>query len=86
MAQMTSEQRDALCAELQRLFSATWSEVPLTKAQLRTAIDIFDAGMENAESVILANVSTEARTWLVSHVPLARFILARVAEERQEVL
>jgi len=58
----------------------------LTKAQLRTAVDVFDAGMETAESAILADVSTTARAWLVANQTLARFILEEVAQKRREAL
>jgi len=86
MAQLTTEQKDELSAELQRLFSASWFQIDLSKTQLRTGIDVFDAGVETAESAILANVSTEARAWLIVNQTLARFILEEVAEKRREVL
>jgi len=86
MAQLTSVHKDELCADLQRLFSRGWHPVNLTKAQLRTAVDVFDAGMETAESAILADVSTTARAWLVANQTLARFILEEVAQKRREAL
>jgi hypothetical protein len=86
MAQLSSTQKDELCAELQRLFSAEWHPVDLTKAQLRVAVDVFDEGMETAESEILNSVSSSARTWLLANQTLARFILEEVAQKRREEL
>lgn len=86
MAQLTEAQKDTLHAELMRLFSQMWVEMPLSKAQLRAAIDEFDVGMETAESSILNSVSQAARTWLLNNQTLARYILESVAEKRREVL
>ena len=86
MAQITGTQRDQLSAELQRLFSSTRATVPLLKPQLRTAIDIFDAALENTETTILANVSAPANAWLLANQTLARFIIECVAQKRREVL
>ena len=86
MAQLTSEQRSELSADLQRLFSSIWAQVDLTKTQLDAAIAVFDAGMETAESAILSDVSAPARTWLLANQTLARFILEEVAQKRREVL
>ena len=86
MAQLTSEQRDELSAELQRFFSSIWAQIDITKVQLDAAIDVFDAGMETAETTILGNVSAAARAWLIANQTLARYILEEVAEKRREVL
>jgi len=86
MATLTSEQRDELSAELQRQFSAAWNAVPLNKAQLRTAINIFDAALESTETTILNTIDTDARVWLLAHQTLARFIIENVAQKRREVL
>jgi len=86
MAQLTSDQKDALNAELQRQFSRRRDQIALTKSQLRYALDVFDAGMETAEGAILNDVSASARTWLVANQQLARYILEAVAQKRREVL
>lgn len=86
MAQLTSAQKDELNATLMRFFSSTWTEVPLTKAQLRNGIDVFDAGLETAESSILSNVNQGQRDWLLDNQTLARYILEEVAKTRREEL
>jgi len=86
MAQMTSEQRDVLCAKLMRLFSQAWYPVSVSKSQLRAGIDVFDAGLEVAETSILGNVNAQVRTWLMANQTLARFVLESVAQKRREVL
>lgn len=86
MAQLTEAQKDALHRELMRHLSSEWIPCNLSKAQLRTAIDVFDAGMETAESSILSSVNAGARTWLLNNVTTARWILDQVAQKRTEAL
>ena len=86
MAQLTELQKDELSAELMRYLSREWVECNLNKAQLRAGINIFDVGMETAESSILAAVPTDVRTWLLAHVTISRWILEQVAQKRREVL
>jgi len=86
MAQLTDEQKIEVGAELMREWSAVNEVIPLSKAQLWTMLNVFDAALENTDTVILNNVATAARTWLLAHVDLARYVLAEVAEKRAEVL
>ena len=86
MAQLTEEQRAELSAELQREWSNIWTVIPMNKANLALMLEIFDAGLENAETTILNNVSVAARTWLLANIPLSRYVLAKTAEKRAEVL
>ena len=86
MAQLTSEQRAELSAELQREWSRNRNKILVSKPELAAAISVFDAGMEAAESSILASVSAKARTWLLAHQTMARRLLEEVAKKRREVL
>ena len=86
MAQLTEEQRAELSADLQREWSNIWTVIPMNKANLALMLEIFDAGLENAETTILNNVSVAARTWLLANIPLSRYVLAKTAEKRAEVL
>ena len=86
MAQLTNEQKIELSAELQREWSSVWTVIPLSKDNLALMLDVFDAGMESAEAAIVEGVSPTARAWLLAHIPLARFVLQKVAQKRQEVL
>lgn len=86
MAQLTEEQKMELSAELQREWSGVWTVIPLSKDNLALMLDMFDVEMESAEAAIIADVSPAARTWLLAHIPLARYILERVAQKRREVL
>ena len=86
MAQLTSEQKDALWAELMRHLSSEWIECSLSKSQLRTAVDVFDGALEDCESAILNSVGPQAKAWLLNNVTTARWIMDNVAQERTEVL
>ena len=86
MAQMTEEQKLELSAELQREWSGVWTVIPLSKDNLALMLDVFDAGMESAEAAIVGGVTPAARTWLLAHIPLARYVLEKVAQKRREVL
>ena len=86
MAQLTTEQKAELSAELQREWSRVWTVIPMSKDNLALMLTVFDAGLESAESNILAGVSPAARTWLLAHIPLSRFVLEQVAKKRREVL
>ena len=86
MAQLTEEQKIELSAELQSEWSRVWTAIPLSKDNLAVMLDVFDAGMESAEAAIVGGVSPAARTWLLGHIPLARFVLEKIAQKRREVL
>jgi len=86
MAQLTTEQKAELSAELQREWSNVWEVIPLSKDNLALMLDVFDAGMETAESAIINGVSPTAKTWLLAHIPLARYVLEKLTEKRREVL
>ena len=86
MAQLTTEQKAELSAELQREWSNVWTVIPMSKDNLALMITVFDAGMESAETAILAGVSPAANTWLLAHIPLARYVLEKLTQKRREVL
>lgn len=87
MAQLTTETKDALFADIMRRWSNDRTPTPITKAQGRALIDIMDAGMETAESTILSSIPAgPGRTWLVANASIARKVLELVAAKRQEVL
>jgi len=86
MAQLTTEQKAELSAELQREWSNVWTVIPLSKDNLALMLNIFDAAMESTETTILNNVSPAARTWLLANIPLARYVLEKLTEKRREVL
>jgi len=86
MAQLTTEQKAELSAELQREWSRVWTVIPMSKSNLALMLTVFDAGLESAESSILAGVSPAARTWLLAHIPLSRYVMEKVAQKRREVL
>ena len=86
MAQLTTEQKAELSAELQREWSKYHTIIPLSKANLVLMLNIFDAELETSDMTILNSVSPVARTWLLANIPLARYVLAQVAEKRAEVL
>ena len=86
MAQLTEEQKVELSAELQREWSQVWTVIPLSKDNLAVMLDVFDVGIESAEAAIVGGVSPTARTWLLAHIPLARFVLEKVTQKRREVL
>lgn len=86
MAQLSEAAKDELAADLHQLFSRHWYAIDLNKAQLRAGIDIFDAGLETAESEILNSVGQEARAWLINNQTLARFIVEQTAQKRREEL
>ena len=86
MAQLTTEQKAELSAELQREWSNVWTVIPLSKDNLALTLNIFDAAMESTETTILNNVSPAARTWLLANIPLARYVLEKLTEKRREVL
>ena len=48
MAQLTTEQKAELSAELQREWSNVWTVIPLSKDNLALMLNIFDAAMESA--------------------------------------
>ena len=86
MAQLTTEQKAELSAELQREWSNVWTVIPMSKDNLALMLDVFDAGMESAETAILNGVSPTARTWLLAHISLARYVLEKLTQKRREVL
>jgi hypothetical protein len=86
MAQLTEARKDTLWLQIMRYLSRERIECGLTKQQLRTAIDVFDAGLETAEASIIDSVGAAAKTWLQGHQATARALLAEVAETRAGVL
>jgi hypothetical protein len=86
MAQLTEARKDTLWLQIMRYLSRERIECGLTKQQLRTAIDVFDAGLETAEASIISNAGPAAKTWLQGNQSAAREILAAVARKRAEVL
>lgn len=87
MAKLTTEQKDALYAEIMREWSATRTPTPITKSQGRALIDLMDNGLESAEASIVSGIpSGAAKTWLVGNTSIAREVLKRVAQARKEQL
>ena len=86
MAQLTTEQKAELSAVLQQEWSRYHTIIPLSKPNLALMLSVFDAALENTDTVILNNVETTARTWLLAHVDLARYVMAEIAKKRAEVL
>jgi hypothetical protein len=86
MAQLTEADKDEVWRRFMRYLSREGVECGLTKAQLRTAIDVFDAGLEAAEANIIDNAGSAAKTWLQGNQTTAREALSVVARKRAEVL
>lgn len=86
MAKLTSEQRNEVAAEVQRLLSQSWVRIPISKPLLLAAVGLFDDGLETAESQIVASVSATARAWLINNQWIARHLLTMIAEKRRDVL
>lgn len=87
MATLSSADIDELSAQLQREFSAVWTEIPVSKTKFRSGLVSIDSELESAETTIFQNIGdADVKSWLQANQTIGRAIVERIERKRKEVL
>ena len=87
MAILSAGSIDKIWAQFMRKYSKRRDEIPVSKNQLRTFIEIVDAEMEAAETSIVQAVPAGAiRDWVIANAAVGRDVIGMVEDERRETL
>lgn len=87
MATLPSDAIDRIWQAIMSEYSHLRKEIPVTKNQLRSFIDIVDQEMETCETAIVQAVPPgDIRDWLIANPEVGRDIVIRTENERREVL
>lgn len=87
MATLSTADADAIWALLMSEHSSINREIPVSKQEFRTFIDIVDAVLEQAEiDIVQAIPAGPRRNWLINNPVVGRSIVVRVEQKRRDVL
>lgn len=87
MATLSTEAIDNLHQIVMELYSLAHTEIPITKVQLRQLLVLIDEELETAEtSMVQALPVSDAKTWLVGHPAVGRFMIEQTVAKRRETL
>lgn len=87
MATLSTADADAIWALLMSEYSSINREIPVSKQEFRTFIDIVDAVLEQAEiDIVQAIPAGPRRNWLINNPVVGRSIVVRVEQKRRDVL
>lgn len=88
MAVLSDQAIDEVWHDLMSLFSASRSEIPITKTQLRVFLkDYVDAQLETFETGLVQSLPGGAgKTWLIQNPSIGRFFVREVMEKRRQEL
>lgn len=84
---LPSESIDRVWSTAMSVFSSFRRLIPINKHQLRGLFQLMDQELESAEvSIIQALPAGTGKAWLIANPALGRELMARILDERQEVL
>lgn len=87
MATLPSDAIDRVWRDIMSEYSHLRKEIPVTKSQLRSFINIIDQELESCEQDIVQAVPPGViRDWLIAHPEVGRDVVIRTEVERREVL
>lgn len=88
MATLPAGDGDAVWAVIMQRLSQQHIEVPATKDELRTLVDIIDGELDSAEVAVVQAIPVEhpGRQWLINNPTVGRRIMELILEKRREVL
>ncbi len=87
MPNLLDADRVAVHTDAMEKWSSSRTPTPVTKAELRSLINLLDSQLDTAEGTALAAIPAGAgKTWLVANQGLARELMASIEKKRAEVL
>ena len=87
MATLSSEDIDAIHADIMRRWSRAFTGMPPSKEGVRALIVSIDGGLNTAETSIFQGLPAGAgKTWLLANQSLGRFAIELTERKRKDVL